>query len=110
MGGYTVYLVGFNNADLSSDEQGKLDSHKAKWKAGLSGETYSPLDKRDSSFQDVANTFADEKRPDGKHIIIYQELNIDKGEKAKFLDIVNDIKSTLPNILIEAHDEGGKIG
>ncbi|MDH4128765.1 MAG: hypothetical protein OEV44_08440 [Spirochaetota bacterium] len=110
MGGYTVYLVGFNSQDLSADEQSKLDAHKAKWKATLGGEAYKPLDKRDSSFQDVANTFADEKRSDGKHIIVYQELNIDSGEKAKFLDIFKDIKSVLPGILFEAHDEGGKIG
>ncbi|MDH5681026.1 MAG: hypothetical protein OEZ36_05545 [Spirochaetota bacterium] len=109
MGGYTVYLVGFHDTDLSADEQSKLDEHSTKWGAGWSGDAYKPMDKRDAAFQNVAGTFADEPRADGKHIIIYQEITIDSSEKGKFLEAFNDIKSVCPAAVFEAHDESGKI-
>lgn len=111
MGGYTVYLAGYRENDLNSDEQKKLDEHVSKCAPGWGGDSYKPLDKRDASFADVANTFADEgPRADGKHIILYQELDIDQSEKDKFFGAFQEIKSTFPDALIEAHDDGGKIG
>ncbi len=109
MGSYTVYLVGFRENDLSADEQKNLDTHISKWGSGWSGNPYKPLDSRNPSFNDIASTFADEPRSDGKKIIIYQEIMIEKSEKDKVIQAFNDMKSVLPGAILEAHDEGGKI-
>ncbi len=110
MGGYTVYLAGFRESDFSSDEQAKLDAHISKWSSAWDGDAYKPADNRDASFQDIANTFSDEARSDGKHIIIYQEIGLAGANfKDKFLEAYNDIKSTFSDVLFEAHDDGGKI-
>ena len=111
MGSYTVYLVGYRENDLTSDEHSKLDAHISKWSSGWGGDKYKPIDKRNPNFDNVARTFADEgPRADGKHIILYQEMNIDESkEKSKFLEAFSEIKSVFPNALFEAHDEAGKI-
>ena len=111
MAGYRIYFLGFRENDFTADEQAKLDEHVSNRGSGWSGEPYKPYDKRNHDFDNVAATFADEgPRMDGKHIILYQELDIDAGEKNKFFEAFQEIKSLFPDIFFEAHDDNGKIG
>ncbi len=110
--GYRVYLLGFRESDLSSDEQAKLDDHISKWSSGWSGDPYNPIDSRSSDFQNVEDTFADEgPRDDGKKIVVFQEMGIDENkDKPRFLEVFTELKSLFSDVLFEAHDDNGKIG
>lgn len=108
---YTIYMMGFRKNGFSADEQKQFDEHVQKWSSDWKKIPYHPLDARESSFSDIAQTFEEEKiREDDTPIVVYQELTLeDAQEKDRFLKALKEIRELFPTIDFEAQDESGKI-
>lgn len=111
MGAKTLYILGFRESPLNSDEQGNLDQQVQKYAGAWQGDAFQPIDQRNSDFTDIVKTFEeDEARSDGKKIVLYQEINLqDENDKDKVLEAVNELKGILSDVLLESHDENGKL-
>lgn len=97
----TIYLTGFRDKELTTDELSKIDEYKNKY-----NNLYKLLDKRDAKFESALKTYKDE----GKNIVLYAETDkTDEGTKSKIVDAAKELKSMFSDIDIEVNDEDKKL-
>ncbi len=102
-----IFICGFRDAQLTPDEQAKLDEHIKKWKEGYNweSEAYSPFDQRNPRFENVSKTFKEE----GKNIVIYDDISVNDTDRSRVVEAYTELKQIFPDVNFEANDENGQI-